>query len=154
MIVPGLAIFITVLAFNLLGDGLRDALDPRSRESAAPAESFCRNHRSRGHSSGEDSKERQLRSPAAVALALGATACGGSDSDSKSKGGSSGATDAALTSVVNTSDKKGGTLSLRTVGRAGLPRPRQHVLRLRAELRAPLRPSADHASSRPPAAPG
>ena len=26
---PGLAILITVLAFNLLGDGLRDALDPR-----------------------------------------------------------------------------------------------------------------------------
>ncbi|MFJ8311189.1 MULTISPECIES: ABC transporter permease [unclassified Streptomyces] len=31
MIVPGLAIFITVLAFNLLGDGLRDALDPRTK---------------------------------------------------------------------------------------------------------------------------
>lgn len=29
---PGLAIFITVLAFNLLGDGLRDAFDPRHRE--------------------------------------------------------------------------------------------------------------------------
>jgi len=29
-IYPGLAIFITVLAFNLLGDGLRDALDPKS----------------------------------------------------------------------------------------------------------------------------
>jgi peptide/nickel transport system permease protein len=28
---PGLAIFLTVLSFNLLGDGLRDALDPRSR---------------------------------------------------------------------------------------------------------------------------
>jgi peptide/nickel transport system permease protein len=28
---PGLAIFITVLSFNLLGDGLRDALDPRAR---------------------------------------------------------------------------------------------------------------------------
>ena len=26
---PGLAIFLTVLAFNLFGDGLRDALDPR-----------------------------------------------------------------------------------------------------------------------------
>jgi peptide/nickel transport system permease protein len=26
---PGLAIFLAVLAFNLLGDGLRDALDPR-----------------------------------------------------------------------------------------------------------------------------
>jgi peptide/nickel transport system permease protein len=31
MVVPGVAIFITVLAFNLLGDGLRDALDPRTR---------------------------------------------------------------------------------------------------------------------------
>ena len=31
MVVPGVAIFITVMAFNLLGDGLRDALDPRSR---------------------------------------------------------------------------------------------------------------------------
>jgi peptide/nickel transport system permease protein len=28
---PGLAIFITVLAFNLVGDGLRDAFDPRQR---------------------------------------------------------------------------------------------------------------------------
>jgi peptide/nickel transport system permease protein len=31
MIVPGLAIFITVLAFNLFGDGLQDALDPKNR---------------------------------------------------------------------------------------------------------------------------
>lgn len=30
---PGLAIMLTVLAFNLLGDGLRDALDPRLRGS-------------------------------------------------------------------------------------------------------------------------
>jgi peptide/nickel transport system permease protein len=29
MFVPGLAIFITVLAFNLFGDGVRDALDPK-----------------------------------------------------------------------------------------------------------------------------
>lgn len=29
---PGLAIMITVLAFNLLGDGLRDAIDPRLKE--------------------------------------------------------------------------------------------------------------------------
>ena len=28
---PGLAIFLVVLSFNLVGDGLRDALDPRSR---------------------------------------------------------------------------------------------------------------------------
>jgi peptide/nickel transport system permease protein len=30
---PGLAIVITVLGFNLLGDGMRDALDPRMRET-------------------------------------------------------------------------------------------------------------------------
>jgi ABC-type dipeptide/oligopeptide/nickel transport system permease subunit len=29
-VVPGLFIFVLVMAFNLLGDGLRDALDPRS----------------------------------------------------------------------------------------------------------------------------
>ena len=32
--VPGLAIMVAVLAFNLVGDGLRDALDPRLRGSA------------------------------------------------------------------------------------------------------------------------
>lgn len=31
-IFPGLAIFITVLGFNMFGDGLRDALDPRLRQ--------------------------------------------------------------------------------------------------------------------------
>jgi peptide/nickel transport system permease protein len=29
-VVPGVAIFITVLAFNLFGDGVRDALDPKA----------------------------------------------------------------------------------------------------------------------------
>ena len=32
MIFPGLAIFVTVVVFNMLGDGLRDILDPRSGE--------------------------------------------------------------------------------------------------------------------------
>ena len=30
---PGLTILVTVLGFNLLGDGLRDLLDPRLRNS-------------------------------------------------------------------------------------------------------------------------
>ena len=30
---PGLAILITVLSFNLMGDGLRDALDPKLNQS-------------------------------------------------------------------------------------------------------------------------
>jgi peptide/nickel transport system permease protein len=35
---PGLAIFLTVMGFNLLGDGLRDVLDPRIRRAAGRAE--------------------------------------------------------------------------------------------------------------------
>jgi peptide/nickel transport system permease protein len=34
-IFPGLAIFLAVLGLNLLGDGLRDALDPKGREGRA-----------------------------------------------------------------------------------------------------------------------
>lgn len=45
VIFPGLAIFVTVLAFSLLGDGLRDILDPRSRraltQAAVPASSVA-----------------------------------------------------------------------------------------------------------------
>lgn len=32
LVFPGLALFISVLAFNLFGDGLRDALDPKSTQ--------------------------------------------------------------------------------------------------------------------------
>jgi ABC-type dipeptide/oligopeptide/nickel transport system permease subunit len=35
---PGIAIMITVLAFNLLGDGLRDALDPRLAHAGVKSE--------------------------------------------------------------------------------------------------------------------
>ena len=31
VVVPGVAIFVTVTLYNLLGDGLRDALDPKLR---------------------------------------------------------------------------------------------------------------------------
>ena len=34
MIFPGLTIMIGILGFNLLGDALRDILDPRTRRSA------------------------------------------------------------------------------------------------------------------------
>src|SRR5215813_1951431 len=33
---PGFAILLTVLSYNLLGEGIRDALDPRLRRSAGP----------------------------------------------------------------------------------------------------------------------
>jgi peptide/nickel transport system permease protein len=31
-IAPGMAIFLTVVGFNLIGDGLRDALDPHMKD--------------------------------------------------------------------------------------------------------------------------
>lgn len=34
---PAILIILTVLAFNLLGDGLRDALDPRSLQQQQSA---------------------------------------------------------------------------------------------------------------------
>jgi ABC-type dipeptide/oligopeptide/nickel transport system permease subunit len=34
MIFPGIALFLTTLAFNLVGDGMRDALDPRTNAGA------------------------------------------------------------------------------------------------------------------------
>jgi peptide/nickel transport system permease protein len=37
VLAPGAAIFVTVLAFSLLGDGLRDILDPRTRRTLASA---------------------------------------------------------------------------------------------------------------------
>jgi peptide/nickel transport system permease protein len=33
---PGIAIALTVLTLNVLGDGLRDALDPRSKLRIGP----------------------------------------------------------------------------------------------------------------------
>ena len=36
MLWPGLAVLFTTLAFNLLGDGLRDAFDPRSPSTRSP----------------------------------------------------------------------------------------------------------------------
>lgn len=36
VLIPGLAISLAVLGFNLLGDGVRDALDPRLRSAGTP----------------------------------------------------------------------------------------------------------------------
>jgi len=41
-IFPGLAIFLAVLGFNLLGDALRDALEPRLRGARATARLLSR----------------------------------------------------------------------------------------------------------------
>ena len=33
MLFPGMALLLTVLAFNLVGDGMQDALNPKSSQS-------------------------------------------------------------------------------------------------------------------------
>ena len=35
LVVPGLTLMILVMAFNLMGDGLRDATDPKSSQGRA-----------------------------------------------------------------------------------------------------------------------
>ena len=42
MVWPGLSILLTTLAFNLLGDGLRDAFDPRAASSDQPTGALLR----------------------------------------------------------------------------------------------------------------
>jgi len=36
--VPGLALFVAVLGFNLIGEGIRDLLDPRTRSAGNPSD--------------------------------------------------------------------------------------------------------------------
>lgn len=44
VLAPGFAIFVTVTAFNLIGDGLRDALDPRSQGAVDPSARITSDH--------------------------------------------------------------------------------------------------------------
>ncbi|WP_340054892.1 dipeptide ABC transporter ATP-binding protein [Corynebacterium parakroppenstedtii] len=61
---PGLAIALTVLGFNLLGDGLRDILDPFSHRAMydAPATSAAHEEPEQGPKSEEASRETALES--------------------------------------------------------------------------------------------
>ncbi len=100
MVIPGVAIFITVLAFNLFGDGVRDALDPKGFPTdypcrpggspMAPASSSTgRESRRMRVSTHRHHKTAQAAAAAAVVVAalLTTAACGGGgdDDDSGSK---------------------------------------------------------------------
>ena len=78
MVFPGLAIFLTVVIFNLLGDSLRDILDPREDEAQPHSKSKKR---------GDKMKRLKQVSTKAAALLVGAmllsgvlTGCGGTPS--------------------------------------------------------------------------
>lgn len=84
MVFPGLAIFLTVVIFNLLGDSLRDILDPREDEIQPHSKSKSKKR-------GDKMKRLNHATAKAAALLAGAmllsgvlTGCGGSPS---AKGG-------------------------------------------------------------------
>jgi peptide/nickel transport system permease protein len=45
VLAPGFALFLTVIAFNLIGDGLREALDPRAQGAVEPSVLITSDHR-------------------------------------------------------------------------------------------------------------
>jgi peptide/nickel transport system permease protein len=55
---PGLAIFLVVLSFNVVGDALRDALDPRQRSAIESVSSSSGTSRSSGSSGSSRSGAR------------------------------------------------------------------------------------------------
>ena len=58
LVFPCVALVLTTLAFNLLGDGLRDALDPRQGRSAAGRRRQKADARARRQ---DDRRERRCR---------------------------------------------------------------------------------------------
>lgn len=94
MVFPGLAIFITVVVFNLLGDSLRDVLDPRDNNNVGLT-LLTSKKRTRNQ---EKKESGTMKTPIKLAGALlavclllpGLSACGGTDtsSNSSASGGS------------------------------------------------------------------
>ena len=106
MTFPGLALLLTVLAFNLVGDGLQDALDPRRRALMAPIwekrSARCISTKEEQRMSAAVHPLDPVRGACSAALALVSSACGGSDNNSGSS--SSG----QRTTPTPTQGKKGG----------------------------------------------
>jgi peptide/nickel transport system permease protein len=61
VVFPSLALLITTLAFNLLGDGIRDAMDPRTERIFA-----ARRNRKRNRRSANQIKDKDLPNPGVV----------------------------------------------------------------------------------------
>ena len=58
VIAPGIAIFVTVMVFNLLGDTIRDFMDPAHRTTAPGGQGWLRRRRGDGkHGTGETGRE-------------------------------------------------------------------------------------------------
>lgn len=90
MIFPGLAIFVTVVVFNLLGDSLRDLLDPRDQSN------IFQNHKRRKRTMKKTVKIAALLM--ALCLSIGPlSACGGNGEKTTNSG--SGSDTAAATAT-------------------------------------------------------
>ena len=140
MFFPGLALLLTVLAFNLLGDGLQDALNPRARSRRDPSDSS-----SDASGSSTSVKGRCMRQ---VPRKLGArcwspcspsvvAACGGGNEQRRAAASQQG----QRSGTHRDQGKKGGKLTVLVAGRRRQPRPGLHVLpdRLPGGLARPQR---------------
>ena len=71
LVFPALALLITTLAFNLLGDGIRDAMDPRTERL------FAANRGGRGRRRGKGPDDIEPTAPVTGQLGIGAVPPGG-----------------------------------------------------------------------------
>ena len=60
MVVPGRALLLTVLAFNLLGDGLQDALHPKARKEPLRRRQGEVNNRKDEHAEAMETSARRI----------------------------------------------------------------------------------------------
>ncbi|MDP8937412.1 MAG: ABC transporter permease [Actinomycetota bacterium] len=72
LVYPGLAITLMVLAFNLAGDGLRDFLDPRTRDDSFSWEGRRRRDRTAGAGDRDPRRTEPASGPARPAEPIGA----------------------------------------------------------------------------------
>jgi peptide/nickel transport system permease protein len=81
LVFPALALLITTLAFNLLGDGIRDALDPSAERLFAGAGARRRRRRSKAAASAPAGTQRPRHSSPATTPARGSPAEDGAPRD-------------------------------------------------------------------------
>ena len=138
MTFPGVALLLTVLAFNLIGDGLQDALNPRTRAlRGVRRERAVHSVPQQGGAPYEEVRSLDPVRELSPALALIVAACGGSNNSSSGSGGSE-----QPRQRQDQAGKQGGNADVPRRRRRRLPRPRPDVLHVRLQVAVRDQPPA------------
>ncbi len=115
ILVPGLALFVSVTIFNLLGDALRDALDVRSHRAVGvgekddPGDGFREGEPERRRETMDQPRKRKgmlaAAAAACLAVALCLSACGGGSASSSASASSAAASGASGASASASAEK-------------------------------------------------